>query len=538
MAFKDYSATPASNTALGDGTYIGPNMLRNKVRPALQQIAADGRELYDEVVARGAGGTLPAFVQAGTGAIERSAQTKLREITTPNDFGAVGTGFAGATEHAGFEAGIAALANPNDAFFNGSLAVPNGNYSLTAPIDLPQSFGRVYGSPRGLIRGAAGQHIFRADGPSFVSSNFARMSLYGGLNSINAGTGGEIAQLSFSEMYVGAHTGSAFYFAGHLTSSRIDRVTVDGVFSTSGHALHSDGGQNNNNVLSDCDFFNVPGDVVRIETETNGLQARNIHIEGRGQAGAAQYHLEAPAACHILGGWSESSHEYLVRTTAQPDPMAAGVIIDGLVSVGSVYGGGSFVGSKFDTGTNRVIIGSNFWSQVTTAPLVCFIYGANRNLRTNDSTVWTRDTGTSFRVTTAAKRATGTSRVLILTLTRGSAVNTGANQQVFSARFRVNFGGYNASPTPVYGIIEWQVSVRAIGSAITAPVITKVMENDGYSGAGVTATCVAGTPTSTAVVVTITVASLHPTLEAMLQAEIEGVSTSFTEADRFALSVA
>jgi hypothetical protein len=49
MAFKDYSNTPADNIALGDGTYIGPDMLRNKVRPALQQIAADGKALADDV---------------------------------------------------------------------------------------------------------------------------------------------------------------------------------------------------------------------------------------------------------------------------------------------------------------------------------------------------------------------------------------------------------------------------------------------------------------------------------------------------------
>lgn len=49
MAFRDYSTTPASNTTLGDGTYVGPNMLRNKVRPAFQQIMADGKELADEV---------------------------------------------------------------------------------------------------------------------------------------------------------------------------------------------------------------------------------------------------------------------------------------------------------------------------------------------------------------------------------------------------------------------------------------------------------------------------------------------------------
>jgi hypothetical protein len=51
MAFRDYSLTPASNTTLSDGTYVGPNMLRNKVRPAIQQLMADGRELYETVLA-------------------------------------------------------------------------------------------------------------------------------------------------------------------------------------------------------------------------------------------------------------------------------------------------------------------------------------------------------------------------------------------------------------------------------------------------------------------------------------------------------
>lgn len=55
MAYKDYSPVPASNTVLGDGTYVGANMLRNKVRPAIQQLAADGRELYDELIARTSG---------------------------------------------------------------------------------------------------------------------------------------------------------------------------------------------------------------------------------------------------------------------------------------------------------------------------------------------------------------------------------------------------------------------------------------------------------------------------------------------------
>ena len=49
MAFRDYSNTPSANTMVGNSTFIGPNMPRDNVRPALQQLAADGRGLYDFV---------------------------------------------------------------------------------------------------------------------------------------------------------------------------------------------------------------------------------------------------------------------------------------------------------------------------------------------------------------------------------------------------------------------------------------------------------------------------------------------------------
>lgn len=83
MAFKDYSLTPASNTAIGEDTFIGPNMPRDNVRPALQQIAADGRDLYEEMLARG---ELATFLASGTGAVERTALAKMRERLSVIDF--------------------------------------------------------------------------------------------------------------------------------------------------------------------------------------------------------------------------------------------------------------------------------------------------------------------------------------------------------------------------------------------------------------------------------------------------------------------
>lgn len=92
MPFKDYSNTATANTELEGAIFIGPNMARNDVRPALQQLAADGRELYDTIIAMGANGTLPQFIQSGTGAVVRTAQAKLRDIVNVLDFGAAGDG--------------------------------------------------------------------------------------------------------------------------------------------------------------------------------------------------------------------------------------------------------------------------------------------------------------------------------------------------------------------------------------------------------------------------------------------------------------
>lgn len=110
MSFKDYSLTPSDNTALGDGTYIGPGMLRNKVRPAFQALASDGRELSDRVetiadtldgtvestlrpdLAAGTGASLVGYIKAYTGAVIRSVADLFKTKITPADFGAKGDG--------------------------------------------------------------------------------------------------------------------------------------------------------------------------------------------------------------------------------------------------------------------------------------------------------------------------------------------------------------------------------------------------------------------------------------------------------------
>lgn len=81
-----------------------------------------------------AGSTLVGFIQAGTGAVFRWIQDKLRETVSAKDFGAVGDGVADDT------AAIQAALNTGKAVF-----LPVGVYKLTAPVTLSTVGQRLYG---------------------------------------------------------------------------------------------------------------------------------------------------------------------------------------------------------------------------------------------------------------------------------------------------------------------------------------------------------------------------------------------------------
>lgn len=138
MSFADYSTTPASNTTIGDtpGTFVGPNMPRDNVRPAIQQLMADGRELRDEMIARG---DLAGFIAGGVGAVERTAQAKFRDVVSVKDYGAVGDGVADDTA-----AVIAAFA----AAGGSAVHFPKGTYKVGNLPILGASGVRVLGDSR------------------------------------------------------------------------------------------------------------------------------------------------------------------------------------------------------------------------------------------------------------------------------------------------------------------------------------------------------------------------------------------------------
>lgn len=98
-------------------------------------------ELGDEVIirvfTRAVGGVSPAtgdnvsFVQSGAGAVTRNVQSKLREIVSVKDFGAVGDGVTNDTT--AIQNAINSVSNVGGSY---TLYFPEGTYKLTAPLNI------------------------------------------------------------------------------------------------------------------------------------------------------------------------------------------------------------------------------------------------------------------------------------------------------------------------------------------------------------------------------------------------------------------
>lgn len=81
MPITDYSTSAASNTVLGT-IPVGPGMERNKVNDAIQQLMADIAAIPDDN-----GSDLIGFLQAGTGAVARTVEAKIKDlVVSVNDF--------------------------------------------------------------------------------------------------------------------------------------------------------------------------------------------------------------------------------------------------------------------------------------------------------------------------------------------------------------------------------------------------------------------------------------------------------------------
>lgn len=351
MAFQDYSSTPASNTTIGDSTFIGPNMPRDNVRPALQQLAADGRELYDEVVSRG---EVAAFVQAGASSIERTMLAKQRETVSVTDWGAAPTNVdcAAAIQRALDEAPLGC-----DLIFPPGLN-PDYAYRIEAPLTLSRKLSLIGQGARltGYFSGAYATSdlltvnitdAFDLDARNFRIAGFRDISLFsGGRHAILVtDAGANIATIGLE----------------------IANCTIGTQASSTGYALKLEGlGTHVNNVIRNCQIENgiyyAGADGVTIRD--NNIYGLKPGITVAAVNGSYKTRIldnvivARDGGVHITAGQQvdieRNQFEQYVGYGANTSTYAGHIVLDG-----SAYSGGGeevrdirIIGNNFGAGSN------------------------------------------------------------------------------------------------------------------------------------------------------------------------------------------
>jgi len=139
---------------------------------------------FSDVVVQDISSTEVTFVQAGTGAVTRTAQAKMRDVVSVKDFGAVGNGVADDT--AAFNAVIAYAnakgGNDRANIIGSTIFIPEGRYRITAALN-PITVSSVY-----FVGASKGSAVILSTSPggifTFGDSTRAITAVGGGVSSV------------------------------------------------------------------------------------------------------------------------------------------------------------------------------------------------------------------------------------------------------------------------------------------------------------------------------------------------------------------
>ncbi len=126
-------------------------------RTVLSVLDATSLSNLQSSLAASGGSSLVGFLQAGTGAVARTVQSKMRDVVSVKDFGAVGDGVADDT--AAFASALAYLGSIS----GGELQCPSGTYRTSSPLIVQD---------KTVIKGSGKKNtiILRAHNGDFISS--------------------------------------------------------------------------------------------------------------------------------------------------------------------------------------------------------------------------------------------------------------------------------------------------------------------------------------------------------------------------------
>ena len=118
---------PAAGEIWLTDTQVYKFVLKDSAGVTVQTLDNVSASIGSAALVASSGSSLIGFLQAGSGAVARTAQSKLRDTVSVKDFGAVGDGVADDT--AAFNAALTAA---------GAVFVPEGTYKITSTISIPR----------------------------------------------------------------------------------------------------------------------------------------------------------------------------------------------------------------------------------------------------------------------------------------------------------------------------------------------------------------------------------------------------------------
>lgn len=293
--------------------------------------------------ASGKGAELVGFLPAGTGAVATDVQTKLREVVSVKDFGAVGDGVTDDTP--AVLAGVAHL----KAIGGGTLFFPQGTYRVTSEILIDSPSIRFVGTGRRKVYPGVFSHttdIVSTIMP--VHSNTAAVRFFNA--TVNTASSFSAEGINFATLETGSMPTCCFGFDGSGNFHRdftFERVGIHGF--TSAFDTYNTGGDTAFGLLK----------VINCTINRNGYIARNLTGQWNGFV-----FEKNEAGQNTSGGVDIKAQAASIRQNSmegQPNPVKIQGIYRGIEIAGNYFelNSGSYVVHLQET--LNAVVSANFW---------------------------------------------------------------------------------------------------------------------------------------------------------------------------------
>lgn len=263
--FTDYAgATPNANPVILDsrgeaniwlGTALYKFKLTNAADVEIWTVDNVGGAATLAQLAASGGSALVGFIQAGTGAVTRTAQNKMREVVSVKDFGAVGDGV---TNDA---AAIQAALDYATTLTGCTVFMPAGTYLINSTLTFSGHSTRLVGTGRGIIPG------------TYVIDDGGTQIDYTGVGYAISFNGKHYCEVA--DLTIRSTTGSGGIYCGDIAHFfQVNRVVIDGQngagvatgFASAGIAIE----RSYYGTIQGCDIANCAGNGIYGFRECNG----------------------------------------------------------------------------------------------------------------------------------------------------------------------------------------------------------------------------------------------------------------------------